>query len=595
MKILFTNHHLADFAGTETFTWTVAHALRRAGHEVVIATAQKGAATRIFENEGFDVFEEFDELKNMGFDVIHAQHNPMAVLARHAFPATPMVFMGHGVFHPLEQPPSADLAVAEWVAVSEEIRDYWAERYGLHKVQIFRNPIDCRRYRQLRPICEELQRILVISNNYPVNLRAMVERTCSDLGISVRFVGGMYNAEWEIERLINEVDLVISIGRGVLEAMACGRAVLVLDQHGCDGLMTPELYRESRKFNFSGRRFARKLRQVDLAELFAAYDSGMGGVNRALIEEHHNVDQEVSNLEQIYQRAVRSTRRFEPICLPVNEIAGCINRWRSSLKNTRLLLEYEKDKTKRMTQLSKPNEFERAYRLLVNELFEQLEPETLLTKTGLKTIPLDLLLADMRVSSAAIISSGPSVLRRVLRDSVESCDVVCRINRFSGIELEHATGSHCDLWVTNGYALANVDIREHLSRTPRILFAGDIRPALKAYNLVTLRRLFGDRLCSFLPIGDYEDMIVRLGGYPPTNGFVAFSVLLEVGVRRFLILGADYFFDLQHNSFSEKDVPEEVWLVAKACRSSGCVIECTPPLYDLLRIAGVPQEQLYRV
>jgi hypothetical protein len=595
MKILFTNHHLADFAGTETFTWTVAHALRRAGHEVTLITAQKGAAARIFEDEGFEVFDEFEGLKDRRFDVIHAQHNPMAVLARHAFPEVPMVFMGHGVFHPLEQPPSLDLAVAEWVAVSEEIRGIWAERYELQDVIVFRNPIDCRRFRPLKPIGKRLERVLVISNNYPVDLRAMVKRTCEERGIKVGFVGGIYHTEWEIERLINEADLVISIGRGVLEAMACGRAALVLDRHGCDGLMTPEVYYESRKFNLSGRRFARKPNQKELTGMLAAYDCGMGEVNRALIEEHHDVDQTVSVLEGIYERAVKTTLRVETSGLPVNEIAGCIDRWRSSLRNAHVLLDYERDKLKNQPPPAEPGEYERAYWIVVKDLARSLEPERLLAKAGLKTLPLESLLEGAGLSSAAMVSGGPSAHRHPLRGKVEGCDLVCRVNKFVTPELEHCTGRRCDLWVVNGYALAGLNLKEHLPLVLRILFTGDLRPVLAVENVVSLRRMIGRRPCAVWPSDELDELTAGLGGYPPTNGYLALRVLLEAGVRRFLILGSDYFLEPPFDALEEKDVPLEVGLIAEACRASGCVIECPSPLHDLLRLAGVPLEKLQKV
>ena len=38
---------------------------------------------------------------------------------------------------------------------------------------------------------------------------------------------------------INEVDIVFSLGRGVIEAMLCGRIPIVFDHLGGDGMVTP--------------------------------------------------------------------------------------------------------------------------------------------------------------------------------------------------------------------------------------------------------------------------------------------------------------------------------------------------------------------
>ncbi|HUX06573.1 MAG TPA: hypothetical protein VMX35_04605 [Acidobacteriota bacterium] len=592
MKILFTNHHLSDYAGTETFTWTVAHALRRAGHEVVLATAQKGPMSGILEDEGFEVCDDFEELKGCAFDIIHAQHNVMAMLARHHFPETPMIFMGHGVFHPLEQPPTLDLGIGGWVTVSEEIEQIWSKQRGLKDVKIFRNPIDCQRFRPLSPPNDRLKHVLVISNNYPINQRNMIKRACDLLGCTCRFVGGMYNAAWNTEELINEADLVVSIGRGVLEAMACGRAALIYDRHGCDGLMTPEVYQESRKCNLSGRRFGRKPNFEGIMELLAGYDSRMGEANRELVVGRHDIEKNLPQLEKIYAEAMSGPVPESAPELPVNEIVGSLNRWQSSNRNLRIRLEEEGTKLRKLVHPIPTGGYQESYWILAGHFKHSEDFEDLLAGTGTTCQPYSEFTAAIKAESAAIIAGGPSARKTLWKNRLADYDIICRINKFSGTELEHSTGTGCDLWVTNGYAMVDSDLREIYGKTEAILFAGDMSPAVREYPLIGFAAKLAEKRFSFFPRAGMEEMISRLDGELPTNGFVAFRALCDSGVREFLLLGFDYFLEPPYDSLKPEDTPAEVRLLAEECIRLNCRVTCPSPLHQLLQAQGVREDLL---
>ncbi len=594
MRILFTNNHLSDYAGTETFTWTVAHALRRASHEVVLATAQKGPMSRILEDEGFDVCDDFEDLKGRTFDVIHAQHNVMALLARHHFPETPMIFMGHGVFHSLEQPPTLDLGIGGWVTVSEEIETIWSKQRGLQGVRIFRNPIDCQRFRPLSRPNERLLHVLVISNNYPVDQRNLIKRACDSLGCTCRFVGGMYNAAWNTEKLINEADLVVSIGRGALEAMACGRAALIYDRHGCDGLMTPDVYPESRKCNFSGRRYGRKLTFDNLLELLAGYDSRMGEANRELVVARHDIEKNLPQLEEIYAGAISGPKPEATGILPVNEVAGSLNRWQSSNRNLRIRLEEERIKRRQLVHPLPSGDYQQSYWILARHFKHSEDFEDLLAGTRTTCPPYSEFTAAIKAGSAAIIAGGPSARKALWKNRLADYDIICRINKFAGTELEHSTGAGCDLWVTNGYAMVDSDLREIYSKTEAILFAGDMSPAVREYPLIGFAAKLAEKRFSFFPRARMEEIISRLEGELPTNGFVAFRALCDAGVREFLLLGFDYFLEPPCDSLKPEDTPAEVRLLAEECVKLNCRVTCPSPLCELLRAQGLAENLLVK-
>ncbi len=328
MKILLTNHHLALLGGTETAAYTLALALRGAGHEVSIATVEPGAVSEALEKVGFEVAVDLGEWRGRGFDVIHAHHNAMALTARYHFPRTPMIFVGHGVLPELEQPPSVDLGIGVFAGVSEEVRDAWRHKHGIEDTEVVRNAVDCERFHPREPVGAALKRVLVLSNHFPDELRAVVGKACDQVGAEIGYCGLEDGAVWNTEEAVNAADLVISLGRGIVEAMACGRAALVFDWHGADGIVTADNYQEIRKHNFSGRRFRRELDAEGLAEEMRKYQPEMGETNRALALEHHDIRKAVSHYEEIYRRAIDAGVPDGLPPLPGPEIEAFQHMWR---------------------------------------------------------------------------------------------------------------------------------------------------------------------------------------------------------------------------------------------------------------------------
>ena len=357
MQILITNHHLALLGGTETATYTLALALREAGHGVALATVETGAVSSALVSEGFEVATDLRAWAGRRFDVIHAHHNAMALVARHHFPATPMIFVGHGIIPPLEQPPSVPLGIAVFVAVSEEVRRSWADKYGIENAEVVMNAVDCERFSPAEPIRPRLERVLVLSNHFPPDLRTLVGDACSRIGANLRFAGLENGAVWDTERLINSADLVVSLGRGVVEAAACGRAVLILDRHGCDGLLTPESYPEVRVNNFSGRRYARRFDLDSLLTELARYSPAMGEANRDLALQHHDIRDAAETYLSLYRRAVDvgPPRGVPPI--PVEEIEHFQRLWRDhvALKAGAVRLMNEHQRVRAELDALKPN------------------------------------------------------------------------------------------------------------------------------------------------------------------------------------------------------------------------------------------------
>lgn len=331
LSVLVTNLHLAELGGTETYTYSLTKALAGLGHRVVVLTAVLGRVADRIRELGVTVTDDVEELAGERFDVIHAQHNALAVIARARFPAVPMVFHCHGVRPEPEQPPSVNLNVQKWVAVSEDVAEHLAAAgVPRRRITVLRNPVDVRRFQPTRPLNPTPQRALVLSNRIDDDSLGVLRSACSKLGIQVDTIG-RGGQLWEVETRINRSDVVFSLSRGALEAMACGRAVFVYDWLGADGWVTPETIDEIERGNFSGRRFRRKLSVQELVEELRRYDPAMGPANRRLAEERYALDRHVEAVLGTYREAIEAFQE-RPVRLPGFEMEVLARELRERLR-----------------------------------------------------------------------------------------------------------------------------------------------------------------------------------------------------------------------------------------------------------------------
>lgn len=279
MKIL-TSSYTLDLAGVPTFTLTMYRELVKCGHEVTVYSPFGGR----LEKE-MNVVKNLDNLDAP--DVIIAQHTPCAISLREIFPKTPFLFYSHGLLPEIEQPP--DVKVDHYLVINEEVENNLiAQGVPRQKISIVRDFIDTERFSPTKPINKKLKKVLFISNYKKWKNYYRVNKACTKLGLELKCLGAPYGRKVEVEKSINEADLVISWGRGILEAMACGRAALSFDRFEGEGYITKVSYFEARRDNFSGRIFKYEFTPDSLAEEMLKYDSNCSKVNRNLIMKYHN-------------------------------------------------------------------------------------------------------------------------------------------------------------------------------------------------------------------------------------------------------------------------------------------------------------------
>jgi len=70
----------------------------------------------------------------------------------------------------------------------------------------------------------------------------------------VKIFGAVHRAE-DIVKIYRGADVIVGHGRGIMEAMSCGKLAIILGEEGQASLITPENLECIAHYNFSGRHF----------------------------------------------------------------------------------------------------------------------------------------------------------------------------------------------------------------------------------------------------------------------------------------------------------------------------------------------------
>lgn len=312
MKILITNFYLWNYAGTENYVVDIAIYFHNHDHDVIIYSPLVGSVGKDLQIKGIRVVDSLKEIKDINFDVIHAHHNIIAIFTRLFFPNVPMVFISHGILPKLEQPPHVNINIDLFVAVSEEVHNHLNKKYNIlfDNIKIVRNFVNFNKFYCKKKVNKVLKKVLVISNHYVYEVRDVISKSCKNLNISLVHIGLPDHAVHNVADYINNADLVVTLGKGVLESIACKRNVIVYDQNGADGFMMTELYYESRKNNFSGRRFKKRIDQDQFMYLLKKYDPNIMEDLYNIVKKNHSLERTCEDLLDCYALAIKKHKKI---------------------------------------------------------------------------------------------------------------------------------------------------------------------------------------------------------------------------------------------------------------------------------------------
>jgi len=284
LKILLANGTLSLLAGSETWTATLARQLKKQGHEVTcfamsifpgvhsLGIISDGLikdgipCLDMISSSGIKPFVvSLEENKDLQFDLIIANHHHVVSHLREQFPTTPIISTIHGPIHTMPGPngtaidapehPALNAKVNQFVTVSEEMQGILKERYNIEAILI-RNFLDTKYFDAKRSITPEKPKMFLINTNYfgAHSPDAEIIRVVTKhYDAKLAGIGGNFVPSNDIMTAIEDADIVIGIGRSVLEGVCAGRLGIVHGHWGTGGVIHPGSIEVIRHFNFSGR------------------------------------------------------------------------------------------------------------------------------------------------------------------------------------------------------------------------------------------------------------------------------------------------------------------------------------------------------
>lgn len=304
MHVLIANHRLDQPAGTETYALTLAEKLLAEGHRVTCFSLRLGEVAALLRERGATTVDNARDADAP--DVVHASHLDAGHLAMAAWPTTPTVFVvhGNGTRAVVERPPLWQDPVQVWIAVSEHVADVMAARDGIarEQIEVVPNFVDLHRFTPLQPARAPVRTVMLHSNHHDDPLRLSLAEACDKVSATLRIVGGGRRQQ-DIVSEINYADAVVGIGRSALEAMACGRPVLLYSAYGGDGPCRPETAERALAWNYSGLATRSEPDAGRLADELSGIGPELGRWSREWVERHHDPDQLVPRLIDLYRLA----------------------------------------------------------------------------------------------------------------------------------------------------------------------------------------------------------------------------------------------------------------------------------------------------
>jgi hypothetical protein len=288
MRIVIGLHAFEQFAGTETYTVTVAEELQRLGHEAIVHSSTAGPIAEVARKLGIPVIVDRDRLP-ASCDAVLAQDTGSAFQLAGRYPDAVRVMIVHSDYFALQSPPQIQGVCAAVVVMNDRVRRHVEHLAAPLPVVRLRQPVDLRKFGVRGGIPQQARRALILGHYLRGPGADVVAEACRAAGLEPRLVGEPTTPTGTPEQAIADVEVVIGLGRCAVEGMAGRRAAYVYGIAGGDGWVTEDSYEALEADGFGGLATPTVVDRAKLAADLSEWDPEMGMVNRQLAAAHHNV------------------------------------------------------------------------------------------------------------------------------------------------------------------------------------------------------------------------------------------------------------------------------------------------------------------
>lgn len=283
MDILIATNHLVCLGGSEVVCLETAAYFQSLGHNVTVFANVSGApmADHFRSRLGIEIVTEPEQVAPFCYDLVYFQHH-VAGLFRYendgsAREKTAFVFgkLGWRIFMETggwrHDRLLADRYFANAELTAEKLRDLGVQA----PINVFHNAAPASYFRSTTPRRNTLKRIVVVTNHREPTLMKALDRLAEKY--TVKLIGFSSGRQQLVTpELVQSSDLIVTIGKTVVYALAARVPVYVYDHFGGPGYLTRENVARAAHYNFNGSCCSRRLDAETLAnEIVTRYPAGL--------------------------------------------------------------------------------------------------------------------------------------------------------------------------------------------------------------------------------------------------------------------------------------------------------------------------------
>lgn len=260
-NVLITNFGISKYSGSEINAITIAKRMKELGYKVYVAALNFSAPLYNESKEYIDVCinlkkDEFN-FEEIEFDLIWAHHFFLLdwLIFDKKVKAKKVIYSSLSGKEYFEAAPIYGNSLNLILANSPETQAYLQEE-GLKSVQLLEN-YSFEEYFNRDIERNELRKIAVVSNHVPEEVKIALN-LLKEKGYEVEIYGEEGKQELITDKVLENYDVIITIGKTVQYCMSLKIPVYVYDRFGGAGYLKMDNMEQNRKHNFSGRSYEKK-------------------------------------------------------------------------------------------------------------------------------------------------------------------------------------------------------------------------------------------------------------------------------------------------------------------------------------------------
>ena len=311
MKIAIATARLWGRTGTEIVTIELARELKHRGHDIFVFTSETGESASLLAQDGILAIDDLN-LAPFEPEIVHGNHNVVLVQALLHFREALGIYVCHDAGLWQNRPPDMT-RIRKYVAVDQhclERVERELPRVAGQTVKLH-NAVDLRAYRPRSPLPGDPTSALILTKNR--KHVGVIEHVCRRRGLVVDSAGpGVASTIGDLPARLAAYDIVFATARMAIEAMAVGCAVIVCDERGFAGLVTPDNVEPWRDRNFGASILLGDVSPDSIDQALDAYHAKRCSDVSQYIRDHNSLERAASLYEDVY-RAALSEKTAEPL------------------------------------------------------------------------------------------------------------------------------------------------------------------------------------------------------------------------------------------------------------------------------------------